>query len=231
MNIGNNKCLKCGKETYGDAYCKTCENIINPENISPSINFFSKENEYVRIIKNFILNSLMIIILILIILAILVISGKLQINSPYHTSNSSNHTSDLPLATPNKKFKTEPFIRKSNKIDNLSSKNNESHNTNEAKPDFAPYIKEIQIKIKRNWNPPERKEAAKTIVLFKITRDGRLISVKILKSSGNSDIDISATRAIERAAPFNPLPAEYKGLTVDIQFVFDYKIFKGSGIK
>ncbi len=95
-------------------------------------------------------------------------------------------------------------------------------NTKEA--DFDSYIKELQIKIKQNWDPPKGTESKRVVVIFKIARDGRLISHRVYKSSGLAAADRAAMHAVELTAPFKPLPPEYKGDSVDIQFTFDCNV-------
>ena len=85
---------------------------------------------------------------------------------------------------------------------------------------------ELQTKIKQNWDPPKGTESKRVVVLFKIAKDGRLISHLIYKSSGSQAIDKAALHAIELTAPFTPLPPEYNGDSVDVKFTFDYNMFK-----
>lgn len=92
-------------------------------------------------------------------------------------------------------------------------------------PDFGPYMRELQRRIKMNWEPPKGNESKRVVLLFKIARDGRLISHRVYKSSGMPAADRAAMHAVELTAPFKPLPPEYKGDTVDIQFTFDYNVF------
>lgn len=97
---------------------------------------------------------------------------------------------------------------------------------NTKEPDFGPYMRELQTKIKQNWDPPKGTESKRVVVLFKIAKDGRLISHLIYKSSGSQAIDKAALHAIELTAPFTPLPPEYNGDSVDVKFTFDYNMFK-----
>ncbi|HNW25647.1 MAG TPA: TonB family protein [Candidatus Gastranaerophilaceae bacterium] len=92
-------------------------------------------------------------------------------------------------------------------------------------PDFGPYMRELQRRIKMNWDPPKGNESKRVILLFKIARDGRLLSIKVFKSSGVPSADKAALSAVELTAPFKPLPPDYKGSSIDIQFTFDYNVF------
>lgn len=60
--------------------------------------------------------------------------------------------------------------------------------------------------------------------MFKIRKDGKLLSAKVLKSSGNKDIDKAALKALEDTQPLKPLPSKFKGKNADIQFTFDYNV-------
>ncbi len=92
-------------------------------------------------------------------------------------------------------------------------------------PDFGPYMRELQRRIKMNWDPPKGNESKRVVLLFKIAKDGRLLSCSVLKSSGLQSADKAALNAVHLAAPFRPLPPEYKGSNIDIQFTFDYNVF------
>lgn len=95
-------------------------------------------------------------------------------------------------------------------------------------PDFGPYMRELQRRIKMNWDPPKGNESKRVVLLFKIARDGRLLSVRVFKSSGLPNADKAALNAVELTAPFKPLPPEFKGQSIDIQFTFDYNVFGAS---
>lgn len=96
-------------------------------------------------------------------------------------------------------------------------------------PDFGPYMRELQRRIKMNWDPPKGNESKRVVLLFKIAKDGRLLSCSVFKSSGLPGADKAAINAVQATAPFRPLPAEFKGPSIDIQFTFDYNVFGASG--
>ncbi|MCD8377312.1 MAG: TonB family protein [Candidatus Gastranaerophilales bacterium] len=95
-------------------------------------------------------------------------------------------------------------------------------------PDFGPYMRELQRRIKFNWHPPKGNESRKVVLLFKIAKNGQLLSCRVYRSSGLPAADQAALNAVKLTAPFRPLPAEYKGSNIDIQFTFDYNVFGGS---
>ena len=95
-------------------------------------------------------------------------------------------------------------------------------------PDFGPYMKELQRRIKLNWDPPKGNESKTVVLLFKIAKDGRLLSCRVNRSSGLPSADQAALKAVELTAPFRPLPSDFKGQSIDIQFTFDYRVFGAS---
>jgi len=92
-------------------------------------------------------------------------------------------------------------------------------------PNFGPYMSELSRRIKANWDPPRGDESKRVVLLFSIAKDGRLLNVKVVKTSGTPAADKAALAAVELTAPFRPLPAEFKGQSIDIQFTFDYNVF------
>lgn len=92
---------------------------------------------------------------------------------------------------------------------------------------FSWYVKVVQQKVSENWLKYEvdpRITAANRVYLtFDIARDGSPKNVQIEQSSGIPSLDISATRAIQRIDTFGPLPPDYSGNKVSVEFWFDYK--------
>jgi TonB family protein len=97
-----------------------------------------------------------------------------------------------------------------------------------AEPDFGPYMRDLQAKIKRNWDPPKSEQSKRVVLLFTIAKDGRLLHVRVYRSSGSATADKAAMSAVQYSAPFKPLPREYRGSDIDIHFTFDYNVFGGS---
>ena len=97
----------------------------------------------------------------------------------------------------------------------------------EAEPDFGPYIAELQRRIRRNWAPPTEDRNKRVVVIFHISRDGRLLSVNLRGSSGSPSADAAAIAAVKLSAPFRALPPNYKGNDIPIEFTFDYQVFGG----
>ncbi|HYL16476.1 MAG TPA: TonB family protein [Terriglobales bacterium] len=89
------------------------------------------------------------------------------------------------------------------------------------------YVQVVQQKVRQNWLAyevdPRIKEANRFYLTFDITRDGRPTNVRVEQSSGVPSLDISAVRAVQRIDTFGPLPSEYAGNKVSVEFWFDYK--------
>lgn len=107
----------------------------------------------------------------------------------------------------------------------ISTLEKNGHTNNITNPPYwSTYMSRLQHRIKMNWNPQKYNTSNSVVVLFKIAKDGRLLSCKIYKSSGINKVDDDALTAVRLTAPFEPLPNEYKGTSVDIQFTFDYNV-------
>ena len=92
---------------------------------------------------------------------------------------------------------------------------------------FAYYVRGVQSRVSENWLKyevdPRITNAQRVYVTFDIARDGHPGNVRIEQSSGVPSLDESAMRAVQRVDSFGPLPSEYSGNKVSVEFWFDYK--------
>jgi protein TonB len=92
---------------------------------------------------------------------------------------------------------------------------------------FSWYVQAVQRKVSDNWLryeiDPSIHEANRVYLTFDIARDGHPGNVQIEQSSGVPSLDRSAVYAIQRIDTFGPLPPEYSGSKVSVEFWFDYK--------
>ena len=66
----------------------------------------------------------------------------------------------------------------------------------------------IGAKVRQNWNkPPGSMAGLETVISVKVQRTGEVVSVKVVKSSGNVYFDQSAENAVYKASPL-PFPDE-----------------------
>jgi TonB family protein len=93
---------------------------------------------------------------------------------------------------------------------------------------FGPYMAELQRRIKRHWLPPSDPQSKRVTARFTISSNGALSNLRLSIPSGSSIADQAALKAISNTAPFPPLP-EGSPESVDIEFKFDYNVFKNTG--
>jgi protein TonB len=92
---------------------------------------------------------------------------------------------------------------------------------------YAWYVHVIQQKVSDNWLKqevdPRITAAQRVYITFDIARDGHPTNVQVEQSSGVPSLDISATRALQRIDTFGPLPPDYSGSKISVEYWFDYK--------
>ena len=98
-------------------------------------------------------------------------------------------------------------------------------------PDLSAYMAKVQRRITRKWRPPLSDYSTKVVVNYIIKKNGDLGKYSITESSGNSRMDVSATEALQKAAPFPPLPSGYNEDTLEVKFTFDYNVYKNKSEK
>jgi len=98
-------------------------------------------------------------------------------------------------------------------------------------PDLSAYMAKVQRKITRKWRPPLSDYSTKVVVNYIIKKNGDLGKYSVTESSGNSRMDVSATEALKKAAPFPPLPSGYNEDTLEVKFTFDYNVYKNKSEK
>jgi periplasmic protein TonB len=91
---------------------------------------------------------------------------------------------------------------------------------------YAWYVRVIQQKVSDNWLryevDPKITTAQRVYITFDVARDGHPLNVQVEQSSGVPALDISATRALQRIDTFGPLPPDYSGSKISVEFWFDY---------
>ncbi|MDF1546108.1 MAG: TonB family protein [bacterium] len=90
--------------------------------------------------------------------------------------------------------------------------------------DYPYWFTQAFNKIRSNWrNPVSAGYTVTCTVNFQVIKSGRLIEVKVIESSGITQFDQACVNAIERAAPFPPLPHEFTDEIIGITLPFQYK--------
>jgi TonB family protein len=92
---------------------------------------------------------------------------------------------------------------------------------------FSWYVDAIRSRVSSNWLQstvdPSVRFAPRAVVTFDILRNGTVTNVQIVRSSSNTSVDNSAVRAILSSSPVNPLPNDYSGSKVSVEFWFDFR--------
>lgn len=95
--------------------------------------------------------------------------------------------------------------------------------------DFKPYLIQILALVRRNWFaviPESARMGNRGVVQlqFMIDRSGQVPKLVIATPSGSQALDRAAVASISASVPFPPLPPEYKGLSIRLQFAFKYNV-------
>jgi protein TonB len=89
------------------------------------------------------------------------------------------------------------------------------------------YVQVIQQKVSDNWLKyevdPRITTAQRVYITFDVARDGHPFNVQVEQSSGVPSLDQSAVRALQRIDTFGPLPPDYGGGKISVEYWFDYK--------
>jgi TonB family protein len=93
--------------------------------------------------------------------------------------------------------------------------------------DFRPYLLQILQTVRRNWFSvmPESAKLGRTgkvAIQFAIAKSGEVTKVVYSTQSGVEALDRAAVASISMSNPFPPLPAEFRGTVVRLQFTFSY---------
>ena len=98
---------------------------------------------------------------------------------------------------------------------------------------YISYFASIKRKIELVWQYPYEAAAAgvqgELMLDFVIARNGRVDSIEMVRSSGSKILDDEAIRSIRVAAPFDPIPAQYKIPSLLIRGRFVY--IHGGGLR
>jgi TonB family protein len=95
--------------------------------------------------------------------------------------------------------------------------------------DFKPYLIQILASVKRNWQSviPESARLGRrgrVVIQFAINRDGSVPKLVIATPSGADALDRAAVAGISATNPFPPLPSDFTGENIRLQFVFLYNV-------
>jgi TonB family protein len=95
--------------------------------------------------------------------------------------------------------------------------------------DFKPYLARILALVRKNWFAviPESVhlgQQGRVVIQFAIAKNGSVPKLVIADSSGVEALDRAAVVGVSASNPFPPLPAQYRGNQVRLQFTFAYNL-------
>ena len=98
--------------------------------------------------------------------------------------------------------------------------------------DFGPYLARVVYAVRRNWYAviPEAArlgQKGRVAIVFEILKDGSVPQLRLVGSSGLEPLDRAALSGIRASIPFPPLPQEFTGEHLVLQFNFLYNIGYG----
>ena len=102
-----------------------------------------------------------------------------------------------------------------------------SLDTKEAK--YVSYFSRIKQQIQRVWVYPsqgiKRTLSGELTLKFEISKDGNLLSLRLINGSGSNILDANAVKAVRGAAPYYPFPITItkKRLSILATFVYNAK--------
>jgi TonB family protein len=98
--------------------------------------------------------------------------------------------------------------------------------------DFGPYLARVVFNVRRNWYsmiPVAARlgQKGRVAIIFEILKDGSVPELRLVGTSGSDPLDRAAVGAIRASNPFPPLPEEFTGNHLVLQFIFLYNLGYG----
>ena len=88
--------------------------------------------------------------------------------------------------------------------------------------DLEAYQKKVYNKVEPHWHPNKyTSEEYTTWLTFDIQSNGQITDLKILETSGSAEFDKVAMEAVQKAAPLDPLPANFPLESLPYKFGFN----------
>jgi protein TonB len=97
-----------------------------------------------------------------------------------------------------------------------------------ADPAMAEWRRGVDLRINRTARNLGRLSVrGQTVVGFRIDRSGRVIDSRVLRSSGNTELDGAFLAVVRVAAPFPPIPSTYSAATLSSVITLKTDVRKG----
>ncbi len=94
---------------------------------------------------------------------------------------------------------------------------------------FGPYLARVVYIVRRNWYAviPESArlgQKGRVALVFEIVKDGSVPQLRLLASSGSPPLDRAALASIRASNPFPPLPTQFTGKHLVLEFIYFYNM-------
>lgn len=98
---------------------------------------------------------------------------------------------------------------------------------------FGPYLARVVYIVRQNWYAviPESArlgEKGRVALVFEIVKDGSVPQLRLVASSGSPALDQAALASIKASNPFPPLPSEFTGKHLVLEFIYLYNLNQNS---
>ena len=97
--------------------------------------------------------------------------------------------------------------------------------------EFGDYMTTVRTKIFQKWAPPNVLEEGHAGIVFKLDRNGNVISAYVKESSGNTLYDQSALNSVQQAAPYAKFPNSTSRESITVMYSFDSSIVDKEEVK
>ena len=142
-------------------------------------------------------------------------------SSPSASMSAQKTLSMLDGLNPEKYATQDPKVERGEALDN-----NESISLDTKEEKYVSYFSRIKQQIQRVWVYPargtKRKKGGELTLKFEISRDGNLLSLRLVNTSGFDVLDINAIKAVKEAAPYYPFPTTISKKKLSILATFVY---------
>jgi protein TonB len=84
---------------------------------------------------------------------------------------------------------------------------------------YGYYIDQMLAMIHAQWQRPALGAQVEAAVFFRIRRDGKIVDLRVVESSGFNIFDLAGLRAVRQAAPFPRLPVSYPQNSLAVKLI------------
>lgn len=81
------------------------------------------------------------------------------------------------------------------------------------------YANDVRKRVQRAWFPPQNSTKKASTISFSISANGMMSGLKVDSPSDWTLYDTAASKAVENASPFRPLPAGQKQVRMECHFI------------